>query len=139
MLGDDFSKDLVQFEKRFGSEEQCCDHLYKTKFPVGLVCPKCRGKEYWWTARNLMYCKQCHQCVTRKRVRSEERETILVSVQNGKNQADRAKALGRNQSSLLRELAGGLEKRAYNPFLAQREIEKGIAHQKLSLKIDAQT
>jgi hypothetical protein len=60
MLGDDFSKDLVQFEKRFGSEEQCCDHLYKTKFPVGLVCPKCRGKEYWWTARNLMHCKQCY-------------------------------------------------------------------------------
>ena len=51
-----------------------------------------------------------------RRIRSEERATILVLVQNGKNQADRAKALGRNQSSLSRELARGLEKGAYNPF-----------------------
>src|SRR5450756_613177 len=59
-----------------------------------------------------------------RRIRSEERETILVLVQNGKSQADIAKALGRNQSSLLRELAKGLEKGA---------------HRKSSLKIDAQT
>jgi len=59
-----------------------------------------------------------------RRIRSEERATILVLVQNGKNQTDRAKALGRNQSSLSRELARGLEKGTYNPFLAQRETEK---------------
>ena len=59
-----------------------------------------------------------------RRIRSEERETILVLVQNGENQADRVKALGENQSSLSRELAKGLEKRVYNPFLAQRETEK---------------
>ena len=74
-----------------------------------------------------------------RRIRSEERATILVLVQNGKNQADRAKALGRNQSSLSRELARGLEKGAYNPFLAQRETEKRAAYRKSSLKIDAQT
>jgi len=56
-----------------------------------------------------------------------------------KKQADIAKALGRNQSSLLRELAKGLEKRAYNPFLAQRETDKRAAYRKLALKIDAQT
>jgi len=59
-----------------------------------------------------------------RRIRSEERATILVLVQNGKNQADIAKALGRNQSSLSRELAKGLEKGAYR---------------KSSLKIDVQT
>src|SRR5450830_258120 len=74
-----------------------------------------------------------------RRIRSEEPETILVLVQNRKKQADIAKALGRNQSSLLRELAKGLEKRAYNPFLAQRETDKRAAYRKLALKIDAQT
>lgn len=34
-----------------------------------------------------------------RRIRSEERETILVLVQNRKNQANIAKALGRNQSN----------------------------------------
>jgi len=72
-------------------------------------------------------------------IRSEGRETILVLVQNGKNQPDRAKALGRNQSSLSRELAKGLESGAYNPFLAQREAEKRAAYRKPSLKIDTRT
>ena len=74
-----------------------------------------------------------------RRTRPEERETILVLVQNGKNQADIAKALGRHQSNLSRELAKGLERGAYNPFLAQRETEKRAAYRKSSLKIDAQT
>jgi IS30 family transposase len=74
-----------------------------------------------------------------RRTRSEERETILVLVEDGKNQADIAKALGRNQSSLSRELAKGLEKGAYNAFLAQRDIEKRAAYRKSLLKIDAQT
>lgn len=60
MLGDDFPTNLIEFEERFGTEEQCCDHLYRTKFPQGFICPKCGGKEFWWTARNLMHCKSCH-------------------------------------------------------------------------------
>lgn len=60
MLGDDFPKNLIDFEERFGSEEQCRDHLYRAEFPQGFLCPKCGGKEFWWTARSLMHCKTCH-------------------------------------------------------------------------------
>lgn len=60
MLGDDFPRNLIEFEERFGSEDKCRDHLYHTEFPEGFNCPKCGGKEFWWTARNLMHCKACH-------------------------------------------------------------------------------
>ena len=60
MLGDDFPTNLIEFEKRFGTEEQCRDHLYRSKFNQGFLCPKCGRKEFWWTARSLMHCKFCH-------------------------------------------------------------------------------
>ena len=60
MLGDDFPTNLIEFEKRFGTEEQCRDHLYRSKFTQGFICPKCGKKEFWWTARSLMHCKFCH-------------------------------------------------------------------------------
>ncbi|HAP43591.1 MAG TPA: IS1595 family transposase, partial [Spirochaetaceae bacterium] len=44
MLGDDFPTNLIEFEKRFGTEEQCRDHLYRSKFNQGFLCPKCGRK-----------------------------------------------------------------------------------------------
>jgi len=62
MIGEDFPKSLLEFEKQFATEEMCRDHLFRIKYPEGFKCPDCGHKEFWWTRRQLMYCKGCgHQ------------------------------------------------------------------------------
>jgi len=60
MLGDDFPKSLIEFEKRFATEKQCRDYLYKLKFPNGFICEKCGHNEFWWTKKDLLFCKECN-------------------------------------------------------------------------------
>ena len=62
MLGNDFPNNLLEFEKRFYTEDKCREHLYKAEFPDGFICPKCGNKDFWWTKRKLLHCKNCgHQ------------------------------------------------------------------------------
>ena len=56
---------LIQFQKKFSTEEACHQHLYQMKWSNGFKCPKC-GHEYAYeiTTRRLpLYeCKKCkHQ------------------------------------------------------------------------------
>jgi len=52
---------LIEFQKRFGTEEQCREYLYKTRWPEGFVCPKCGHKEYFNIgSRRLYQCKACN-------------------------------------------------------------------------------
>ena len=52
---------LHQFQKEFGTEEACRDHLYKKRWPKGYVCPKCGHNEHFnITSRHLYQCKVCH-------------------------------------------------------------------------------
>jgi len=49
----------MEFEKRFQTEEACRDYLTKTRWPDGIQCPKCHGKELWPMSRALYLCKKC--------------------------------------------------------------------------------
>ena len=51
-----------EFIKRFSTEEQCREYLFKIRFSEGFVCPKCSHNEYWEIGDILYTCKNCrHQ------------------------------------------------------------------------------
>ncbi len=55
----DYPEDLVEFEQRFSTEEQCRQFLLRLRWPEGFVCPRCQGKEAWENSRHLWVCRQC--------------------------------------------------------------------------------
>jgi transposase-like protein len=51
---------ILEFQKRFANDESCRDHLFKIRWPEGLTCPVCEGKEFYRiTKRNVYECKAC--------------------------------------------------------------------------------
>ena len=51
---------LMQFQRRFRTEVACREHLFKSRWPDGFVCPACGHKEYYdLPRRNLVQCKAC--------------------------------------------------------------------------------
>jgi transposase-like protein len=58
-MDEDYPHDLLEFERRFGSEEACRQYLMKLRWPEGFVCPRCTGRRGWLTKRNLLVCGNC--------------------------------------------------------------------------------
>lgn len=54
---------LLEFQKKYGDEEACREHLFKIRWPQGYECPKCGHTEYYFhTKRKLYQCQKCrHQ------------------------------------------------------------------------------
>jgi transposase-like protein/predicted RNA-binding Zn-ribbon protein involved in translation (DUF1610 family) len=57
------SINLLEFMKRFQTEEQCREFLFKLRWPDGFMCPKCGHTSYYDVkSRNLYNCSKCgHQ------------------------------------------------------------------------------
>lgn len=54
------SMSIIEFQKKFGTEEKCKKHLFKHKWPKGFTCDKCGHDGYYHIAdRNLYQCKIC--------------------------------------------------------------------------------
>lgn len=51
---------LPEFLKNYGTEQQCCDALFKWRWPAGFTCPVCGHPGYCVIARGNLY--QCHRC-----------------------------------------------------------------------------
>ena len=52
--------DMIEFMENYGTEEQCRERLFDSRWPDGFACPKCGNKEYFDVAsRNLYQCKSC--------------------------------------------------------------------------------
>jgi transposase-like protein len=52
---------LIEFQRDFGTEEQCREYLFKKRWPDGFKCPKCGHAEHFNIAsRNLYQCKACN-------------------------------------------------------------------------------
>jgi transposase-like protein len=52
---------LLEFQKRFNSEEACEAHLFQVRWSNGFVCPKCGHNEYFnIKSRHLFQCKRCN-------------------------------------------------------------------------------
>lgn len=56
---EDYPKTLMEFEKRFSTEESCREYLFKLRWPDGFCCPHCEHKKAWHTNRFLFKCMDC--------------------------------------------------------------------------------
>jgi hypothetical protein len=56
--------DVGSFQRRFGNDEACVEHLKNTRWGANLerfVCPDCGYSKGWWLAkRGLVECGECH-------------------------------------------------------------------------------
>lgn len=51
---------LIEFQRKFDTEESCQNHLFEIRYPKGFVCPRCKGTEYYPIRnRRLLQCKAC--------------------------------------------------------------------------------
>jgi len=53
---------LIEFAKRFGTEEQCVTYLAELRWPGGYVCHKCGSTSYWRlnSRPRVFECTNCH-------------------------------------------------------------------------------
>lgn len=56
---EDYPRNLMEFEKRFVSEETCKKYLFQLRWPNGFRCPRCKHQKAWETAEGLYYCAHC--------------------------------------------------------------------------------
>lgn len=63
-MNEDYPRNLLEFERRFGSEEACREYLRKLRWPEGFVCPRCGAGQAWLTTRNLLVCAACQHQVS---------------------------------------------------------------------------
>lgn len=54
---------LLEFQRKFGTEEACEKYLFERRWAEGFKCPKCECGEYYYIATRKLYeCKECsHQ------------------------------------------------------------------------------
>ena len=50
---------LIEFEKKFGTDKSCQDYLFNLKHKEGFICDKCGCTEYWITKEYVFVCKNC--------------------------------------------------------------------------------
>lgn len=55
----DFPKTLMEFERRFATEEACQAHLVRVRWPEGVRCPRCAEMKTWPTTRGRYECSRC--------------------------------------------------------------------------------
>lgn len=56
---------MIEYMENFGTEEQCREHLFKSRWPNGFVCPKCGHTQCFdIKSRSLYQCKSCNHQVS---------------------------------------------------------------------------
>ena len=50
---EDYPITLLEFEKRFATEEACRQYFFKLRWPEGFRCPSCDSQKAWLTERSL--------------------------------------------------------------------------------------
>ena len=59
---EDYPKTILEFEKRFATEEACKKYLLDLRWSSGFECPRCAHKKAWPTKRGTLFCTNCkHQ------------------------------------------------------------------------------
>jgi IS30 family transposase len=74
-----------------------------------------------------------------KRLHTENRETIMVLMNKGFSQHEIAEMIGKNQSTISREIGKGLDRGTYNPLQAQRVTDNRAKTRIPVLKINEPT
>ena len=60
----DYPRDLLAFRDQFHSEDACRDYLIELRWPQGLTCPKCAGRQFWKMGRGVFCCQACQRHVS---------------------------------------------------------------------------
>jgi hypothetical protein len=55
-----FPKTLREFRERFAGEDECYEYLIQSRWPEGITCPRCRGRQFWRRRRRWVH--QCGTC-----------------------------------------------------------------------------
>ena len=56
---------IIEFQEKYGTEEQCRQYLFEKRWSAGFVCPKCGYSEYFKVqSRYLCQCKACNHQVS---------------------------------------------------------------------------
>lgn len=61
---EDYPENIMEFEKRFSTEEACRDYLFKLKWPNGFRCPRCDHEKAWPLKKFLYQCTNCDHKVS---------------------------------------------------------------------------
>jgi transposase-like protein len=56
---EDYPKTVLEFEKRFSTEEACRQYLFALRWAEGFRCPRCGHRRLWNTKRGLYRCGEC--------------------------------------------------------------------------------
>ncbi|MFQ5707816.1 MAG: IS1595 family transposase [bacterium] len=56
---EDYPENIMEFEKRFGTEEACRDYLFKLRWPDGFTGPRCNHEKAWPLKKCLYQCANC--------------------------------------------------------------------------------
>lgn len=59
MIEEDFPKTVLEFDRRFASEEACREYLVRVRWPEGFRCPSCSGQKAWANNRHVFECASC--------------------------------------------------------------------------------
>ena len=54
-----YPRNIMEFEKRFKSEEACRKYLFKIRWPDGYNCPRCKHSKTWIINGQLYKCSNC--------------------------------------------------------------------------------
>jgi len=60
-MAEDFPKTLMEFERRFSTDDACRQYLADLRWPDGFVCPRCGGRTAWRMCRGLWLCGDCRR------------------------------------------------------------------------------
>ena len=62
MLPDDLPQDFLEFNARFGTDEQCREYLFQARWPDGFRCDGCgHGDAYALRTRLVYECTACRK------------------------------------------------------------------------------
>ncbi len=56
---ENYPKTLMEFEKRFATEESCRDYIFQLRWPEGFRCPRCEHEKFWPIGTTLFQCAKC--------------------------------------------------------------------------------
>lgn len=59
---EDYPKTMLEFKKRFNTEQSCQEYLYKMRWPEGFLCSRCGHREYWMMKRGQSQQYRCKGC-----------------------------------------------------------------------------
>ena len=61
---EDYPQNIMEFEKRFQTEEACQNYLFKLRWPDRFKCPHCGNDKAWPLKRGTYQCSQCDKKVS---------------------------------------------------------------------------